>query len=141
MLVRFEDPTAANQAFYKAMSTADIELMSSVWARREADTCIHPGWPMLTGWDAIRQSVEAIFAGSAYMHFSISDEQVEQWDGVARVNCIENIWSVAPGRTVQTRVAATNLFVLTGEGWRMILHHGSPIAGSNASQQIQDATD
>lgn len=137
----YDDPESTNAAFYRAMSSADLELMATCWARRGEDTCIHPGWPMLTGWDAIRQSLEAIFAGSTYMHFAISDQSVERWDGVARVNCIENIWSVAPGRTVQTRVAATNLFVRTDDGWRMILHHGSPIAGAGASQAIQDATD
>ena len=27
------------------------------------------------------------------------------------------------------RVAAVNVFVLDGDRWRMVLHHGSPVAG------------
>ena len=44
------------------------------------------------------------------------------------MTCIERITSAAGegGRAV-AEVAATNLFVLDAQGWRMALHHASPI--------------
>jgi hypothetical protein len=47
---------------------------------------------------------------------------------LAWVTCVERITSAAgEGRHAVAEVAATNLFVLDGTGWRLALHHASPI--------------
>jgi uncharacterized protein (TIGR02246 family) len=120
----------ANARFYRALEELDYDAMASVWAKRDEDVCIHPGWAVLEGWHAVRESWRAIFAGTEFMRFAISDARVQVLGEVARVTCVENIWSLADGRSVHSQVAATNLFVRSDGGWRITLHHGSPIAGS-----------
>ena len=46
----------ANEAFYVAFSTRDLEAMDALWARQAPVTCIHPGWNALTGRDAVMES-------------------------------------------------------------------------------------
>ena len=68
---------AANERFYQAFEALDLDKMSAVWARRLDDVCIHPGWEILEGWPAIRESWAAIFANTSYMRFEPSDVEVE----------------------------------------------------------------
>ena len=51
----------ANARFYRAFEGLDLQEMEAVWARGEHVKCIHPGWGLLTGWDAVRASWETIF--------------------------------------------------------------------------------
>ena len=37
----------ANDAFYAAFSSLDIERMSDVWAHDPEVKCVHPGWMLL----------------------------------------------------------------------------------------------
>jgi hypothetical protein len=50
---------------------------------------------------------------------------------IAVLTCAENILTAsdddAAGFAAGGRVATTNAFVRTGGGWRMWLHHGSPV--------------
>ena len=118
----------ANSAFYDAFQAMDNDAMAECWARREQDICIHPGWEVIWGWEAIQSSWDAIFENSGYMRFELSDLAIACLGDVARLTCLENIYSVVEEATTHAQVAATNLFVRTDEGWRMILHHGSPVA-------------
>src|SRR5258707_14805087 len=63
----------ANARFYRVFETLDLRQMEEVWAHGEHVRCVHPGWGLLTGWDAVRQSWEAIFKHSEEMRFSITD--------------------------------------------------------------------
>jgi ketosteroid isomerase-like protein len=128
----------ANAAFYRAFSELDLEAMTELWARTERDVCIHPGWPMLRGWEAIEQSWRQIFAGTDAMQFFVSDVAVRSSPELAIVTCIENLISIARGQRVGSRIAATNAFVRTPDGWRLVLHHGSPIAGSTEVADLDD---
>ena len=53
--------------------------MSEAHEVEEADhaKCVHPGWPLLTGWDAVRSSWEAIFESTEEMRFTLGDIRVE----------------------------------------------------------------
>jgi len=118
----------ANSDFYSAFESMDFERMVEVWHKEDSDICIHPGWEILRGWEEIRESWRAIFASASYLRFELTELQVVRIGSIARVTCIENLYSVADGTTSHARVAATNLWVLTAQGWRISLHHGSPIA-------------
>ena len=50
-----------NERFYRALGTRDLSLMDTVFVRDERAGCTHPGWVMLRGWEAIRQSWENFF--------------------------------------------------------------------------------
>ena len=122
------DVISANAAFYSAFEQMDMEAMGRIWRRDEADICVHPGWEVLTGWASIRGSWAAIFANTGYIRIRPDQIQVEILGSTARLTCVENFFTVAGGQTIHSRVAATHLFVETPEGWRLCLHHGSPIA-------------
>jgi ketosteroid isomerase-like protein len=89
--------------------------------------CIHPGWPLLTGWEAVRASWEAIFKNTAEIRFTISDVRAAVLGNLAWLTCTENILSDTRGQLSATSVVATNLFERTGGAWLMIHHHASHI--------------
>jgi ketosteroid isomerase-like protein len=124
---------AANTRFYRAFEALDIHEMDRVWARGEHVKCVHPGWPLLVGWTAVRASWETIFANTAEMSFTISDIEVEAGAELAWVTCTENILSEVRGRVIVTSVLATNVFERDAEGWRLVHHHASHVLGQAAS--------
>ena len=67
--------------------------------------------PLLTGWDAVRESWHAIFANTQEMRFTVSDVQVVQVGDLGWVTCTENILSDVRGRVAVTAILATNLFL------------------------------
>ena len=65
---------------------------------------------------------------TGYIEFEIADVNVVVQDPVAWVSCVERITSATgEGTTAVAEVAATNVFVLDGGGWRLVVHHASPI--------------
>jgi len=122
--------------FYAAFESADLDRMGLVWADgRHADdvVCVHPGWPLLRGRDTILRSWALIMANTPYIQFVLTDSQVRVSGDQAVVTCSENIITAtgesADAFTSGGSVVTTNAFVRTGEGWRMWLHHGSPVLG------------
>lgn len=123
------DPVlAANRAFYTAFSAFDMDAMQAVWSQRDSDVCVHPGWPPLVGWPAIRQSWANIFGGAAFMRVAPVDEQVVVRGDMARVLCMESLYTVQDGVTRQGQVVTTHVFERVDGLWRMVLHHASPQA-------------
>lgn len=124
----------ANRAFYAAFEARDLEAMGEVWECSDRATVTHPGWPTLRGWDRVAESWRAIFANTPYIQFFLTDEEVAVVGEVAWVTLVENILQEVgrPGRPEgalgDTRVAAINVFVRREGRWRMVVHHGSPVA-------------
>ena len=62
---------AANDAFYAAFESLDLERMTRLWAQKTTITCIHPGWDLLIGHEAVMQSWRGIFEGTHAIHFRV----------------------------------------------------------------------
>ena len=122
----------ANDGFYRAFEHLDVDEMEAAWSHGEHVKCVHPGWPLLSGWPAVRESWRAIFANTAEMRFTIGDVSVVATETMAFVTCTENILAEAQGRISVTSILATNVFERTAQGWRMIVHHASHILGGPA---------
>ena len=120
---------AANARFYRAFETLDIQAMDRVWAHGEHVKCVHPGWPLLVGWSAVRESWETIFANTAEMSFTLSNVDVVAVGDLAWVTCTENILAEVRGRVTVTSVLATNVFERDGDRWLLVHHHASHVAG------------
>ena len=134
----------ANEDFYTALETLDPEVMKAVWAQRPTDICVHPGWDILRGPEVIHESWTAIFANTGYMRFEPSDIDLEISGDMARVSCIENIFTVVEGHTIHSRVACINLFRRCDEfdgEWKMTVHHASPIAQGQTVVAIEPEDD
>ena len=117
----------ANAGFYQAFETLDIARMELVWSHGEHVQCVHPGWPILVGWEAVRASWATIFENTAEMRFSLSDVRASATGDLAWVTCTENIFSEVHVRLAVTSVLATNLFEKTADGWRLIHHLASHV--------------
>ncbi|GAA3941236.1 nuclear transport factor 2 family protein [Streptomyces gulbargensis] len=127
---------AANTAFYEAMETGDFDTVSQLWLDDGATpiTCVHPGWPVLTGRGEVLRSYALIMANTEYIQFFLTDLTVTVTGDTALVTCTENILSGGPaedgaelGPLMGQLVVATNLFRRTPEGWRIWSHHASPV--------------
>lgn len=116
----------ANERFYRAFESLDMDLMTAVWVKTERAKCVHPGWELLEGWEVIAQSWTAIFANTDYMHFVITDVAVHLYGHVAWVTCVENLSDVA-GSTRISRILATNVYELHDDDWSIVHHHASPV--------------
>ncbi len=121
-----EEVKQANQRFYDAFGALDIELMDSAWQHSDQAVCVHPGWPPLVAWGPIRESWERIFDNTTLMHFNVRYVNAAVEGDCGWVTCFEHISSVLQGQANNFSVLATNIFLRTPEGWRMIAHHASP---------------
>jgi ketosteroid isomerase-like protein len=117
----------ANARFYRALESHDLAEMDRLWAHGEGVRCIHPGWTLLSGWDTVRQSWEAIFKDQREMRFSIGEVDVHVEADLAWVTCTESILSQAQGNIAVTTLLATNVFERRGGEWLMVHHHASHI--------------
>ena len=115
---------ACNQAFYAAFEARDLDAMSDLWEHSDRVSCVHPGWSTLRGWGAVAASWLALFQGPQHLQFILTDEHAEILGDLAWVTVDENIISDEEGSTV----TALNLFVRHLDGWRLVAHHGSPVA-------------
>ncbi len=121
-----EQVKRANERFYRAFESLESARMAAMWVHADRAKCVHPGWSLLSGWDAIRQSWESIFAHTEYMRFVITEVAVHFYGPVAWVTCIENL-SDAPDTLQMARMLATNIYEQIDDEWRIVHHHASPI--------------
>jgi hypothetical protein len=118
-----EDVLAANRAFYEAHEARDLDAMRAVWDHGPQSVCIHPGWPILRGWALNEDSWRRIFDGPGRNQFIVTNEVVASAGSMAWITLDENLVAQFATGTV----AATNAFVRTPAGWKLVLHHGSPV--------------
>ncbi|MDF6043165.1 nuclear transport factor 2 family protein [Streptomyces sp. JH14] len=139
----------ANTAFYEAMERGDFDALSAVWLPGEDLTvsCVHPGWPVLSGRGEVLRSYALIMANTEYIQFFLTDVDVSMTGDTALVTCTENILSGGPaedggelGPLVGQLVVATNVFRRTSDGWKLWSHHGSPVLGDSDDEDEDDTS-
>ncbi len=118
----------ANGAFYRAFSARDIAAMEVVWAAAAPVTCIHPGWDVLRGREAVLGSWRGILGGAGAPDIRWSRAFAEVHGDVAVVVCREH---VSGGVLV-----ATNVFVHETGAWRMVHHQASPLAEGGDDEPV-----
>ena len=121
-------PTAqdAENAFYEALERGDLEAMMAVWAEDEDIICVHPGGPRLCGQDQVRESWARILAGGPSPRLAISHPVAVAAMMIAVHSVHENF--IVPGEPQpRAPILATNVYLRTAAGWRMIVHHASPV--------------
>ncbi|GAA0925467.1 nuclear transport factor 2 family protein [Streptomyces thermoalcalitolerans] len=150
-----EEVEAANTAFYEALERGDFDELSALWlspddlgvddghhdpAGTGVVSCVHPGWPVLTGRGEVLRSFALILANTDYIQFFLTDVRISVAGDTALVTCTENILSGGPapagggelGPLVGQIVVATNVFRRTPVGWRLWSRHASPVLAENA---------
>ncbi|MFJ4470215.1 nuclear transport factor 2 family protein [Streptomyces sp. NPDC089424] len=153
-----EEVELANTAFYETLERGDFEELSTLWltpsdlgvdetyhdpADSGVISCVHPGWPVLTGRGEVLRSYALIMANTEYIQFFLTDVHVSVTGDTALVNCTENILSGGPapedgdgpGPLVGQLVVATNVFRRTPDGWKLWSHHASPVLTENGEDE------
>jgi ketosteroid isomerase-like protein len=126
-------PDDIEQQFYEALQRGDIERLMSVWSDDEEISCVHPGGPRVVGAGAIRSAFESIFAHGAV---NARPERVRR---LQTLSCsvhsvLEQIQIMTPEGPQTAWVVATNVYLKTAQGWRLVSHHASP----GSPREVQD---
>ncbi|MFJ4772312.1 nuclear transport factor 2 family protein [Streptomyces uncialis] len=152
-----EEVERANTAFYEALEQGDFDTLSDLWLNAgdlpgttpgsaPEISCVHPGWPPLTGRGEVLRSYALIMANTDYIQFFLTDVHMSVSAGTALVTCTENILSGGPppeggeelGPLVGQLVVATNVFRRTSEGWKLWSHHASPVLAESEDDSEED---
>ena len=115
----------AEAQFYEAVRDGDLERLMAVWADDDDVVCVHPGGTRVVGPQAVRSAFEAIFSNG---NIAVHPEHVKRVHamGSAVHSVLERIDVVTSDGPRTGWIVATNVYVKTGEGWRMVAHHASP---------------
>lgn len=128
----------AETAFYEALGRADIEALMSLWADEEDIVCIHPGAQRSVGHAAIRASWESIFERGGVLVRPVKLRSTQN-PMVAIRNVVEEL-SAGSDKRQAVHVLATNVFMHTPQGWRIVVHHASIAPGSTGAEHGTPAT-
>ncbi|MHB2021863.1 MAG: nuclear transport factor 2 family protein [Mycobacteriales bacterium] len=134
------DVSAANAEFYAAFEAADIDRMSAIWDDLEDLVCVHPGWPPVSGRARVLRSWSVIMANTPYIQFFLTDVEVRLSGEVAVLTCAENpVTSVDDPAVLAGAVpcTATNVFRRRRGGWRLWVHHSSPVLPDAGSEGVR----
>ena len=126
-------PDDVEQQFYEALQHGDIEALMAVWADDDDILCVHPGGPRMVGPLAIRAAFEAIFGNGA---IDAQPEKVRRFQGPACAvhSVLERVRVMTDEGPHSAWVIATNVYLQTARGWRLVAHHASP----GSQREMQD---
>lgn len=99
--------------------------MMATWSEDDEIICIHPGGQRLLGIDAIRESWRQLFRDGPRMRVELLDPRIQTRHMVSVHNLYERIR--LQGQLRSHLILATNVYQLTPSGWRMVVHHASPL--------------
>jgi ketosteroid isomerase-like protein len=130
-------PDEVEATFYEGLRSGDTDKVMSCWADEDDIVCIHPGGARLLGAASIRAAFEEMFSSGGTLQLDVAN--VHQVNAVACAvhHVSERVEVLTQRGPVHAFVLATNVYVKTAQGWRMVVHHASP--GTEAQMQ-EDAT-
>ncbi len=127
-------PEDTEAQFYDALQAGDLERLMAVWGDEDEVCCVHPGGPRVVGQAAIRASFESIFTrGAVPVHPECQRRLVVGDTAIHHV--LERVEIVTEAGVQSAWVVATNVFVKTALGWRMVAHHASPGTSQDVKQE------
>ena len=129
----FASPQEAESAFYDALTRSDLEGMMAVWADDDDIYCVHPNGARLSGVEQVRESWRRIFTGGQALRFELRDQQYVQGMMLSVHSVYEHITVTGEPRP-RGPVVATNVYLRTERGWRMVAHHASPAPATAAAE-------
>lgn len=129
----FASSDECERAFYEALETADADAAAGLWLEDADICCVHPNGPRLQGYAAVAGSWRAILANGP-LRIRASSKKTLETPTIALHNVVEEI-VVQQGRSQKVvHVIATNAYVKTPAGWKMVLHHASAAPEGQATE-------
>jgi ketosteroid isomerase-like protein len=125
--VLFVSAAECEQAFYEALEAADADAVNDLWLDDDDVCCVHPNGPRLLGYVAVA-------ASNGPVQVRAAARKTLETPAVSVHNVIEEL--VITEGTVQqvVHVIATNAYVKTPTGWKMVLHHASGVPSGQARE-------
>ena len=117
----FATADAVEEAFYDSMQRGDLDGMMSLWADDDEVVCVHPNGPRLVGIESVRAAWAQILSGGG-MDVRPTDVRVYQGAMLEVHNLVEKVVIKSAGGIGVVECAATNVYLKSPEGWRMVLH-------------------
>jgi len=129
-----DEVLAANEAFYEAVESGDLDRLRELSCSGRELVCTHPGVEPIHGTSSVLRSWALIMANADYIQFFLTDVTVSLAGDVAAVTCTENILTAGEPRTATFhggKAQALNVFAREEAGWRRWIHQAAPV-GSGA---------
>lgn len=124
--MRFSTPEAAESAFYAAFEARSLDAMMAVWANADSIICIHPLSAPLNGHVAVAAGWRSMFEAAG--QFRVQVETVHEIREAAQViRIVREYLVIGQETTPRPPILATNVYRNQADGWRMVLHHASPL--------------
>jgi ketosteroid isomerase-like protein len=130
-------PDDVEAQFYEALREADLDKLMALWADDDEVFCVHPGGPRVVGPRAIRVAFEAVFASNGRIHVQPERHRRLQTMDTAVHNLVERVQVRTSEGTRTGFVLATNVFIKTTQGWRLVAHHASPGTAEESTEIIE----
>jgi uncharacterized protein (TIGR02246 family) len=118
-------PDEVEAQFYEALREADLDKLMALWADDDEVVCVHPGGPRVVGAGAIRVAFEAMFANGSISAWPDKVRRVHSLTAAVH-NLVERIELASAEGPRTGYVLATNVYLKTDQGWRLVAHHASP---------------
>ena len=119
----FATPEDAEQAFYRAIASHDLDALMATWATDEETICVHPTGVSLSSRGLIRESWRSIFAAA---RLRIEAELVARWHGatLAVHHLLESLY-VGNDPSPHGPLHVTHVYSRESDGWRLVSRHAS----------------
>jgi ketosteroid isomerase-like protein len=124
-------------AFYECLQKGQADALMDVWADDEEIVCVHPGGPRLVGLAQVAHAWQEILRNGT-LNVRVTERTV-----IANLSCavhhlVEQLTVQNEGRMQTVVVCATNVYLKTPTGWRMIVHHASPAVQDKSGKRMPD---
>ncbi|MFG6485188.1 YybH family protein [Roseateles sp. BYS78W] len=133
-------PDDTEAQFYEALQHADLDHLMALWADDDEVACVHPGGPRIVGLPAIRAAFMAVFErGPVHTHPERVRRLVSGDCAIHHVLERVQLHAEAGQAAPTSWVIATNVYLKTALGWRLVLHHASPGNAGDVQELVADA--
>jgi ketosteroid isomerase-like protein len=132
----FATAQAAEEAFYEALSRADLNAMMALWSQDDNAVCVHPGGQRMVGFDAIRHAWASTFENGGVDARPV-DVRIHLSAACEIHHLLEQVIVRNDGRQQVIQVAVVNVYVKEESGWKLLVHHASnPIQLEQPSSKV-----
>jgi ketosteroid isomerase-like protein len=122
----FDTPEAVDAAFYAAFEARDLDAMMAVWRNDDSIACIHPLTAPLNGRGAVAAGWHSIFEAAGQFRVQVELAHEIRTAGQA-IRIVREYLVIGEETGPRPPILATNVYHKEADGWRMVLHHASPL--------------
>ncbi len=121
----FSSPEDAENALYEALSNGDRVLLGRVWTDEATAMLVNASGEIITDGTAIVVAISKSFEGRGPLIYRLSSNAKWQHQKIS-VHSLEESIYIEGDRRRQSYIVTTNVFIDTGNGWRLSVRQMTP---------------